>query len=86
MIDKSGEYWHLYFNESCDDKPAEILALIEKLFAEIAQMGDVHYLRFTPQITRDCPFDEEPRANVFCRFSSNLPKGQPHTDEPLGLT
>lgn len=71
MIDKSGEYWHLHFSEYCDDNPEAILALTEKLYAEIAEMGDVWFIRGAPQISRETFFGEEaPLANVFCRFSA----------------
>jgi hypothetical protein len=70
MIDKSGEYWHLYFDESCDDSPWQILALVRKLFAEIAEMGDVCYMRVKPEIERHGVFDDVSFITVRCRFSA----------------
>jgi hypothetical protein len=80
MIDKSGEYWHLYFNEDCDDKPEQVLALIEKLFAEIKEMGDLWYVRSGPIVERATDFESGvPKAVVHCRFSSKPPVKQEET-------
>lgn len=70
MIDKSGEYWHLYFDENCSDDPRQILALVNKLFSEIAEMGDVQFVRVKPEIERHETFDDEPVITVRCRFSA----------------
>lgn len=70
MIDKSGEYWHLYFDEECDDSPTQILVLVRRLFAEIAEMGDVCYMRVKPEIERHETFDDVPVVTVRCRFSA----------------
>lgn len=50
MIDKSGEYWHLYFNKQCEADPRAVLALVREMFAEISEMGDVHFMRVKPEI------------------------------------
>jgi hypothetical protein len=85
VINKEGEYWHLYFNEYCADRPAEILALVEKLYAEMDAMcsdfGSIWYVRARPLIDRLAPIDDEDVAVlVHCRFSVKAPP--PKSDEP----
>lgn len=70
MIDKTGEYWHFYFDEYCNDDPDKILALVGRLFAEIAEMGDVWYVRVKPEIERHELFDDGAQISVRCRFSA----------------
>lgn len=85
MINKSGLYWHLYFNESCADEAPQILALIEKLFAEIAQMGDTCFVRVPPQIFKARDFATTTQtALVYCRISSKPPNPK-SVPELLGL-
>jgi hypothetical protein len=81
MIDKSGEYWHLYFCENIvfDDKTfvnpeAILLFTIKKLFEEISEMGDVWLMRAAPTIEYFNEFDGKTRVQIFCRFSSLPPK------------
>jgi hypothetical protein len=79
MIDKSGEYWHLHFSEQCEDNPAEILKLVEKLFSELQELdsnpnsmtGQTWFIRSAPFIQRATEFDTGRRvAHLYCRLSS----------------
>ena len=79
MINKEDKYWHLYFSEYCADDPAKILALVEKLHAEMAEMcsdfGSIWYVRARPVIDKSAPFgDDDVMVNVHCRFSVKAPE------------
>jgi len=85
VITEYPDFWHFYYNETCEDNPAAILALIEAMFAEMAQMGDIWYLRAVPEIRRYVDFDENSRkAVVWCRFSSK-PRVERETPQLLGI-
>lgn len=70
MIDKSGEYWHLYLNESCAANLTAISKTVQKLFDECAEMGDVWLLRAKPTVEIQNVFDGDPVAHVYFRFSA----------------
>ena len=73
MITKYQDFWHFYYHETCVDEPKAILALVQTMFEEIAQMGDdIWYLRCAPMIERFRNFgdDDARMAVVSCRFSS----------------
>lgn len=70
MIDKSGEYWHLHFDKQCYNYPTQILALVRELFSEIAEMGDVHFVRVKPEIEVHQVFDDIDFVTVRCRLSA----------------
>ena len=74
MIIKYQDYWHLYFREECEDTPQAILEVIKKLFKEISEMGDIHFIRCNPEIERQNLFEGGMRVVVYCRFSSIAPK------------
>jgi hypothetical protein len=80
------KFKHFYFFENCDDDPIAVLALVEKMFAEIALMprhnwkGETWFMRVAPQIERQREFGGPMKAQVGCRFSS---EEVPHDPEPL---
>jgi hypothetical protein len=82
------KFKHLYFIENCDDDPVAVLALIEKMFAEIALMprhnwkDQTWFMRVYPEIERQSEFDGHARAQVRCRFST---EDVPHDPEPVML-
>lgn len=87
MITKYPDFWHLYYHETCEDNPAAILALVESLFKEIAEMGDdLWYPRTGPIIERFRNFgdDDARMALVHCRFSSK-PRIEREIPALLGL-
>lgn len=73
MITRHGAYWHLYFSEECEDTPTAILELVEKLFKEINEMGDMAYFRVYPIIQREKTFEGGVRVTVRCRISTPPP-------------
>jgi hypothetical protein len=73
MITKYDQYWHLYFLEECEDTPQAILITVQKLFEEMSQMGDIHFVRAGPEIIREKLFGGGTRTAVYCRFSSITP-------------
>jgi hypothetical protein len=86
VIDKSGDYWHLYYNETLENpSAAQILEKVEELFSEIAQMGDVLYVRAEPSINRARNFSTDKiDVNIFCRLGSR-PKVEREIPEILGF-
>jgi hypothetical protein len=86
VITKYPDFWHFYYHEMCEDNPATILALVEAMFKEIAQMGDdIWYLRAAPTIEHFKSFDgTEDGAAVFCRFSSK-PRVEREVPQILGF-
>ena len=77
MIWKTDKYQHLYFNEHPVDDPRAVLACVELLFAEIAQMEMLNcsknvYMRCPPKIEYENQFEGGRVVNVFCRMSVEL--------------
>ena len=64
------EFLHYYFHETCVDEPAAILALVEKMFSSMVQMGNIWYMRAAPTIEHLRNFDGTDEALVYCRFSA----------------
>jgi hypothetical protein len=73
------QYIHYHFFEQCEDTPTAILALIEKMFAEIASLpeGRHVWLRVRPSIERENTFEDARIAVVHFRFSLQIEPEQP---------
>jgi hypothetical protein len=82
MITKYEDYWHLYFREECEDTPQAILEVVQKLFKEISEMGDIHFMRCNPEIEKHNLFEGGIKVVVFCRFSSIAPRPIEEIDGP----
>jgi hypothetical protein len=84
------ERWqHFRFDETCIDDPAELAALVAKMFAyvAIAPIG-LWYVRRRPTVDKLRPFSGPAKYRVSCRFSVKIGSG-PNTDDELlgfGLT
>lgn len=82
------KFKHLHFFENCSDDPISILALVEKMFAEIALMpkhnwrGQTWFMRVCPEIERVKELDAPALAQVRCRFST---EALPDDPEPVLL-
>jgi hypothetical protein len=83
MITKYQDYWHLHFREECEDTPEAILETVQKLFKEISEMGDIHFVRCNPEIERHNSFEGDVIVVVYCRFSSIAPKPIEEVDGPI---
>ena len=72
MIDKSGEYWHLYFNETSPAVPHIIVALLNRLFAELAEMPEQTqwFVRRRPTLEYFKDFEKGECVHVYCRISA----------------
>jgi len=81
VITKTDDYWHFYFWETCDDDPKQILALVEKCFAELREFPENSqvYVRCWPVIERENLFEGGRKAAVGFRASIAAP--EPIEDE-----
>lgn len=70
MIDKSGEYWHFCFDETCTPNPTAIRETVQKMFDEMAEMGDCWFMRAKPSIEIVDDFEGDIEARIYCRFSA----------------
>lgn len=70
MIDKSGEYWHFCFDETCSPNPTSIRETVQRMFDEMAEMGDCWFMRAKPSIEIVDDFEGDSETRVYCRFSA----------------